>query len=351
MKTFRTIGLMSGTSLDGLDIAYCKFTLNKNKWEYTILHAKTYPYSQQWRERLQTVENQSALDFIKTDTELGIYFGQKTNDFIAHYKINKQEIDAIASHGHTIFHRPELGFSTQIANGSQIGATTNITTINDFRSLDVALGGQGAPLVPIGDLLLFNTYDFCLNLGGIANISVKTKNEDIQAFDLCFANMANNYICNQIGLAYDDKGQLAQTGKTDHSLLQQLLSTVEEQKQSLGKEFFTQHLLPILNRSTIEPKDKLHTIGEYLAITISNTLENNKKVLVTGGGAYNLFWIEKIKSKTKADIIIPNKQVIDFKEALIFAFLGVLRLEKQINCLQSVTKATKNSIGGSIISV
>jgi len=338
------IGLMSGTSLDGLDIAYCEFYYNKESWSYKIINSKTVEYSISWKNKLQNMENSSALDFIKTDTELGIYFGSQVNNFIAEFKINK--VDAIASHGHTIFHQPELGFTTQIGNGAQIFATTTIKTINDFRTIDVALGGQGAPLVPVGDLLLFNEYKHCLNLGGIANISSK-KNEQINAKDITFANMIGNYLCQDLNITYDDKGSIARSGKLNQELFLFLNSTTENTK-SLGKELFTKVIIPQLENTKISTADKLCTLAHHLASKISENVKPSEDLLITGGGAYNDFWIELIKEKSNANITVPNQTTIEFKEALIFAFLGALKLQNKNNCLKSVTGASRNNVGGVI---
>ncbi len=346
MMTFHIIGLMSGTSLDGLDIAYCKFSFENEKWNYKILASKTYDYSSIWKNRLQNVENESALDFIKTDTELGIYFGKKTNDFITHFNISKDNIDAISSHGHTIFHQPKLGFTTQIGSGAQIFSTTNIRTINDFRSIDVALKGQGAPLVPIGDLLLFRKYEHCLNLGGIANISTKNKGGMI-AKDITYANMIGNFLCLELNIPYDDKGLIAKSGNIDTELLL-FFNNLTKKTKSLGKELFTEIIVPRLNSTKISTADKLCTLAHHLASKISKNVKAEEDLLITGGGAYNDFWVTLIKEKTRANITIPNKTTIEFKEALIFAFLGVLKLQNKVNCLKSVTGATRDNIGGVI---
>lgn len=349
-KQYSIIGLMSGTSLDGLDIAYCQFIYKNNKWEYSILFSKTYKYSEYWKKTLENIENLSALEFIKTDSELGILYAEKVNDFIYENQINKQEIDAIASHGHTIFHQPSLGFSTQIGNGAQICAKTGIKTILDFRSLDVALGGQGAPLVPIGDELLFSEYDYCVNIGGIANIS-SNQNEIRIAKDITFANMIGNYICEKIQQEFDDKGKIAASGTLDESFLIFLNSIVNQSTEgntSLGKETFIQHIKPYIDNSNLLVKDLLHTLAHHLTDKISENINPKSNILITGGGAFNDFWIQLLEKKTKSKIATPNKQLIEFKEALIFAFLGALRLENKANCLASVTGASKDNIGGVI---
>lgn len=347
---YHIIGLMSGTSLDGLDIAYCQFNYENESWSYKILASKTYEYSKEWVCKLKTVENSTALDFIKTDTELGRYFGEKINTFISTFKINKSEIDAIASHGHTIFHQPHLGFTTQIGNGAQICAVSQLKTIVDFRSLDVALNGQGAPLVPIGDKLLFETFDYCLNLGGIANISTH-KNGISKAKDITFANMIGNYLCEEINLPFDDKGAVAKKGKLNKQLikfLNELTSFKKLNNKSLGKETFTNEIKPFLNKLNIKTEDKLYTLSIHIANKIAEVTTPYSTLLITGGGAFNDFWVEQIKEKTNTIITIPSPEIIEFKEALIFAFLGALRLSEKDNCLSFVTNAKKDNIGGAI---
>ncbi|MDP3558324.1 MAG: anhydro-N-acetylmuramic acid kinase [Bacteroidota bacterium] len=342
------IGIMSGTSLDGLDIALCQFDINNDSYNYSIKKAVTINYSQEWAKLLKDIKNASAEDYFKLNSLYGKFIGEKINEFL---KGTDLIPDAIASHGHTIFHQPKLGFSTQIGCGATIAATTRITTVCDFRSLDVANGGQGAPLVPIGDKLLFSEYEACLNIGGIANISFNDKGGNRIAYDICEANMLLNYLSEKIGQAYDRGGELAKTGKINNELLNKLNSQKyysQKGAKSIGREWFEQIILPLIENSGIEIKDLLATTTEHVAQIIANDLVNKKNVLVTGGGAFNSFLIESIKSKTSCEIIIPDAETINFKEALIFAFLGYLRLNKKINTLSSVTGAKSDSIGGAV---
>lgn len=346
---FRVIGTMSGTSLDGLDLALCTFTYNKDKWRYTIERAKTYPHSTEWKHKLATAETMTGIDLMHLHNEFGIYTGLLINDFM---KEEKQHVDFIASHGHTIFHLPHKGLTLQIGNGAHIAATTGINTICDFRSLDVALGGQGAPLVPIGDKLLFFDYDYCLNLGGFANISYDNNGERI-AYDICPVNIIVNHLVKERGLSYDPEGRIGSAGSLNNPLLTELNNLPFYQStgpKSLGKEWVLENILPILGKYPILLEDKLRTFYEHIAIQLTNAFgsENTKKVLITGGGAYNAFLIGLLKEKTEATIDIPSSDIIEFKEALIFAFLGVLRYRNEINCLKSVTGASKDNVGGII---
>ena len=344
-NSLKILGIMSGTSLDGLDLALCDFSTQNNSVSFKLLAFQTIAYEPVWKERLQNVFEASAEQYFKLHSLYGEFMAEKVNDFL---KENNQTVNYIASHGHTVFHRPQLGFTTQLGCGATIAAKTGFDTICDFRSLDVALNGQGAPLVPIGDRDLFSASESCLNIGGIANISF-TKNGITSAFDICIANMALNYLTESIGKAYDDGGALAASGKSNGELLQQLLD-LNTEKQSLGREWFEQHFLPVLNTSTISLNDKLATCVEYMVFHISSILkqENLNSVLITGGGAYYTFLIERLKANYNGSINIPGDKIIQFKEAIIFAYLGYLRVSEQINTLSSVTKASRDSVGGCV---
>lgn len=341
------IGVMSGTSLDGLDIAFCSFVYDRN-WRFEIKQAETIPYSENWKHRLRNAPALSGIDLYKLHNDFGKYIGAAVKHFI-----NKHQIKAhlIASHGHTVFHQPENKLTLQIGNGAEIAAETGITSISDFRSFDVALGGQGAPLVPIGDELLFSEYDYCINIGGFANISFKEKKQRL-AYDISPANIILNQLAQQLGHAYDENGHLGRSGKLNHQLIKQLNDLPYYRQnfpKSLGKEWLDQHFIPVLNDSNLSIPDQLTTIYHHIADQISKSItKTNSKVLISGGGAYNQYLIELIKQRSKSTIEIPNKTIIDFKEALIFAFLGTLRYQNQINCLCSVTGAKRDSCGGII---
>lgn len=350
MKSYNVIGIMSGTSLDGLDIAYCKFQEEKRLWKFEILEAETITYPESWLSRLQKLPFSNAMEFAQTHADYGHYIGKETANFINKHKL---EVDFISSHGHTIFHQPILGFTTQIGDGASIAAETGLDVICDFRSLDVALQGQGAPLVPIGDRLLFSAFDFRLNLGGFANISFE-ENEKTYAFDIAPANIALNYFANKEGLAFDENGQLAAKGSPIPELLQKLNALPYYQingSKSLGREWLETEFLPLIE-SSYPVKDILSTLIQHLtyqiALVLKRSSKKTKKLLITGGGAYNSFLIDQLKGKTNCEIIIPSKSLIEFKEALIFAFLGVLRIEEQTNTLKEVTGAIGNSIGGAL---
>lgn len=351
-ENYNAIGLMSGTSLDGLDIVYVSFFYSvENQWSFKIKFAKTVSYPSKLKEKLANSKQLSGLDLMLLNNQLALFFGKCVTDFIAKNNIKKSSIDFIASHGHTVFHQSEQHLTTQIGSGAVLAATTNLTTISDFRSIDVALGGHGAPLVPIGDKLLFAKYDYCLNIGGIANISYK-KNKQHIAFDVCPANLVLNALSTTLGKSFDEDGKLAASGKINKVLLKQLnLLAYYNQipPKSLGSEWIENNVFPLLATFNISVEDKLCTFSEHIAIQLSKIFTGtNKTIFATGGGVLNLFLVERIKLHTKCTIVLPNKQLIEFKEALIFAFLGVLRYRNEVNCLASVTGAKRNNVGGSI---
>lgn len=352
MTMYSVIGVMSGTSLDGLDIVLCTFRKKHYFWEYNILKAKTVEYTNKWRKRITNASKSSSYEFIKLHKEYGNYIGKNINIFL---NKGKYDPDFISSHGHTIFHEPENRLTFQIGDGANIAATTGITTISDFRNLDTALAGQGAPLVPAGDELLFHEYDYCLNLGGFSNISFSDNNKRI-AFDICPVNIILNELAGSINMNYDKDGKLGSKGSVNDKLLNEL-NNIDFYKQSppksLSGEWLENHFSPILKRHKISVPDKIRTIYEHIVFQIKKVLtgNNNNTVLITGGGAYNKFLISLLQQINNCHLIIPGKIIIEYKEALIFAFLGVLRYRNEINCLSSVTGAQYDNIGGTIFRI
>lgn len=338
---------MSGTSLDGVDLVYAKFNKNEYK-DFEIIHAATIPYNLQWKQILQNGIYASKKELESLDNMFGNHLGKVAADFINNYKIT--EVDFIASHGHTILHQPEKGITLQIGNGQLIAAKTKQKVVCDFRTQDVKLGGQGAPLVPIGDELLFADYNYCLNLGGFSNISFKV-NEERVAFDISPVNIVLNYYANKINLAYDDKGKIASEGKINQQLLEKLNALDFYQKKppkSLGLEWVQKEIFPLIDNCEKDIPNILSTFTEHIAFQIGRIIKNNSSVLVTGGGVFNQFLMERIEFYAGVEIPLPDKKLINFKEALIFAFLGLLRVDNQVNCLKSVTGASKNHSSGVI---
>ena len=349
MRDFKVIGLMSGSSLDGVDIAYVNFSHDNKRWFFQIVEAGNVPYSSYWKEQLAEAFNKKPEDLKELDKEYGRYLGTITKRFIEKYEL---EPKLIASHGHTIFHRPDEGFTLQIGDGQEIAKATGITTVNDFRSEDVMKGGQGAPLVPIGDRHLFADYPICLNIGGIANVSYEYEGKRI-AYDICIANQMLNYLANKLGYDYDNNGSFARQGKVNLDLLKTFNDNSyydKEAPKSLGREFFEKYQHQIIEESSLDIRDILATATEHIASQIvkSTDILEKSKMLITGGGAKNNYLVERISELSKHEVVIPDSMIIDYKEALIFAFLGTLKMEGKINVLSSVTGATSDSSSGTI---
>lgn len=349
MRDFKVIGLMSGSSLDGVDIAYVNFSHDNKRWFFQIVEAGNVPYSSYWKEQLAEAFNKKPEDLKELDKEYGRYLGTITKRFIEKYEL---EPKLIASHGHTIFHRPDEGFTLQIGDGQEIAKATGITTVNDFRSEDVMKGGQGAPLVPIGDRHLFADYPICLNIGGIANVSYEYEGKRI-AYDICIANQMLNYLANKLGYDYDNNGSFARQGKVNLDLLKAFNDNSyydKEAPKSLGREFFEKYQHQIIEESSLDVRDIIATATEHIASQIvkSTDMLEKSKMLITGGGAKNNYLVERISGLSKHEVVIPDTMIIDYKEALIFAFLGTLKMEGKINVLSSVTGATSDSSSGTI---
>ena len=348
---YRILGLMSGTSMDGLDIVCCIFSQVKGKWNFRIEACNTYPYTDEWQKILKNVYFFGAPELIKADHDYGRLLGESCKSFIKEYGLLPE---LIASHGHTVFHRPLEGFSYQIGNGNDIAAVTGIPVVFDFRSLDISQGGNGAPLVPAGDRLLFSEYSSCVNLGGFSNISMSDYSQTI-AYDICPVNIVLNYFAEKMGVKYDKDGELGMSGTINAGLLKELDNLAyykQAHPKSLGLEYIHSTLLPVFDNYKLDIRDILRTYYEHIAGKIAQAIsfEGNSKSLFTGGGAKNIFLMQLIKNKTNVEIVIPEEEIIDFKEAIIFAFLGLLRKLGQINCLASATGAKQNSSGGILIS-
>ena len=349
MRDFKVIGLMSGSSLDGVDIAYVNFSHDNKKWFFQIVEAGNVPYSEYWKEQLSQAFNKDKDELKKLDKEYGRYLATITKKYIKKYEM---EPKLIASHGHTIFHRPEEGFTLQIGDGQEIANATGIMTINDFRTEDVEKGGQGAPLVPIGDRHLFAEYPICLNIGGIANVSYETDDKRI-AYDICMANQLLNYLAGKLGYDYDNNGNFARQGSVNQELLNILNDNpyyIQNAPKSLGREFFENVQHKVIDDSQLSVYDLLATATEHIALQIANATNHLEatKMLITGGGAKNQYLINRIQALSKHEIIIPETMIIDYKEALIFAFLAALKMEGKINVLSSVTGASSDSSSGKI---
>jgi anhydro-N-acetylmuramic acid kinase len=350
---YSIIGLMSGTSGDGLDVGYFHYE-KSDRWSFQINRAKTFPFPQTLGEKLSKAHLLSSLDLAFLDVDFGRWMGEKVKDFCEEVQIVPE---AVCSHGHTVFHQPEKSLSLQIGNGWALHQACGFRVINDFRMLDVQLGGQGAPLVPIGDKLLFPEMDYCINLGGIANISMELGEKRI-AFDCCPFNLLLNEQAAKLGASYDQSGAWAKEGQVNHSLLSNLNDLNFYKKRdpkSLGREDIEREFIPEIRNSDISERDILSTLVEHYAIQISEVIRKNQrtetpKVLLTGGGAYNFYFIERLNYHLAGNWIHSSapSNLIEFKEAMIFGFLGVLRLREENNSLASVTGAERDSCGGTV---
>jgi anhydro-N-acetylmuramic acid kinase len=347
---YRVTGLMSGSSLDGVDLAFCYFFHGQSGWGFRIIKAETIPYPASLLERLSATSFRDQAEMNELDTDLGRFFAGQINAFHNRHGLHP---DLVASHGHTLLHEPGRGITFQAGNGEVMAKETGLTVVNDFRKADVAQGGQGAPLVPAGDRLLFGDFGACLNLGGIANISYETAEDRRIAYDICPVNMALNWLARRAGKAYDKGGAMAAEGKVDGPLLEALNHLDYYRKpppKSLGREWFLSEFLPVLEREPLDPSDLMATAVEHICIRIAMqiALSGVQTVLVTGGGAMNQFLMERLYGHTQVKLEVPGRKLVQFKEAMIFAFLGVLRIRHEINCLSSVTGGAKDLSTGEI---
>jgi anhydro-N-acetylmuramic acid kinase len=352
MNKYRVIGLMSGTSLDGLDIAYCHIWEKNKQWFFDIQRTKSISYNEEIRLKLKNALLLTATELLEFNNSYGTWLGMQTKSFIDEFSL---EVDFISSHGHTVHHQPEKGFTYQIGAGQHLANASNCKVVCDFRTNDVSLGGQGAPLVPIGDELLFKQYDFCLNLGGISNISFEHQGKRI-AYDIGLANMILNYVTQKIGLSYDDGGELARKGIKNQEMLAALNGLAYYKlpyPKSTGYEWFLKEVVPVVETTDDSVENLLHTsihhICDQIVIqTRKYSLKKESSILVTGGGALNTFLMKTLQEKFEnaTQISISDNTLIEFKEALVFAFMGVLRVENKVNILSSVTGAKKDSSSG-----
>jgi anhydro-N-acetylmuramic acid kinase len=357
---YNVIGLMSGSALDGLDIAFVHFEETAGKWEFEILESACIPYSAEWKKKLSNPGSLSAFDYMLLHTRYGHYIGQCVNDFLQEKNLAFC-VQLIASHGHTAFHFPTAHMTAQLGDGAAIAADTGIRTITDFRNVDIALGGQGAPLVPIGEKMLFPAFDFFLNIGGIANLSAKL--DSFVGFDVCPANRVLNVLSANTEKGFDENGALASKGNLNEKLLALLNDKTYYQQsfpKSLSNEFGLNELLPLIFRQNLSTQDALRTYVEHIVVQISKSLNQLKnsitdrsglRLLVTGGGTHNSFLVDRLKDKmsdTGIELVIPSEKIIDYKEALIIALMGALRWREDNNVMHSVTGAAKDSINGAV---
>lgn len=347
-SNYHIIGVMSGTSLDGIDLAEINFNYSEGKWNFKIGNAETVPYSSYWKKELRKAVSFSREKLERLDFKYTEKLSEEILSFI--HRNNIQEIDAISSHGHTILHRPEKGFTLQIGNLPRLAKLISRKVVCDFRVQDVKMGGQGAPLVPIGDRLLFSEYNYCLNLGGFANISSEVIGSRI-AYDICPVNIVLNGYAEKLGNDYDEAGNWARSGNINSELLKKLNALPfysEKPPKSLGLEWVKENIFPLLDTLDIASEDVLRTFTEHIAIQLANQFANSASVLITGGGVYNSFLIERLENLCSIQVVIPSAEIIEYKEALIFGLLGVLKIRDEVNCLASVTGAKMDHSSGEV---
>lgn len=350
---------MSGSSLDGLDIAFVEFHENGGKWSFQIEEAECLPYDEEWVTRLKSATSLNALDYQQLHTDYGHYLGEQVNSFIE--KKNLQyKVALIGSHGHTTFHVPAKKMTAQLGDGAAIAAETRLPVVSDLRALDVAFGGQGAPIVPIGEKVLLGNYNYFLNLGGIANIS--SNSEKYIAFDVCAANRVLNMLANEVDKDYDENGSLAAKGKLNQALLDELNELsyyAQSYPKSLANEFGTEEVFPIVKKHELSSEDALRTYTEHIAVQIKRSVQSLKEfhsaeeqqLLVTGGGAFNGFLIKRLKAllgEVGVAVVIPDKNIVAYKEAMIMAFIAILRWREESTVISSVTGASRSSVGGAL---
>ena len=360
---YRAIGLMSGSSLDGLDIVYTELDNSAGKWSYQIICTDCIAYNDYWYNNLKNALHLSVQEYSVLHTAYGHWIGEQANNFIDTNNLH-HKVQIIASHGHTVFHAPDKNTTLQIGDGAAIAAVTGINTVSDLRAMDLALGGQGAPIVPLGEKLLFADYGFCLNLGGIANLSCNTGQSYI-AYDVCAANRVLNMLAAELGKPFDDGGRLARSGVIDTVLLTQL-NNLDYYKQpfpkSLDNSFGTDTVFALITKQQPEPRDALRSYTEHIVQQLvyainqllpraDKTNNRHQQLLVTGGGAFNTFLIDRLRESLGVfgiQLVVPEAAVVANKEALIMALLGVLRWREENTVLHTVTGASRSSIGGAV---
>jgi anhydro-N-acetylmuramic acid kinase len=353
---YNAIGLMSGSSLDGLDIVFAEFNEQGGKWSYEIRESECYSYDAEWKNKLESATSLSAEEYLLLHSEFGHYLGREVHRFIQSHGL-EYKVALVASHGHTTFHRPDRRMTAQLGDGAAIAAELGLPVITDLRALDVALGGQGAPIVPIGEKLLLGGHEYYLNIGGIANISFSS--DTYIAYDVCPANRVLNLLAGEAGKEFDDRGAMAASGTINAEVLSRL--NAQEYygypyPKSLANDFGTGILYPIVRAAGNVP-DALRTYIEHICDQLKNAIlrlppsRKGARMLVTGGGALNDFLVNRLKTRLEVlgvELVVPSPELISNKEALIMAFIGVLRWRQESNVLSSVTGATRDSAGGAV---
>ena len=358
---YRTIGLMSGSSLDGLDIVFAELNENSGNWEYEIKAADCLEYPEEWKTRLQEAVSLNALDYLLLHTEYGNYLGKEVNRFIEKNDLHYQ-VSLIASHGHTTFHVPSKKMTAQLGDGSAIAAETKLPVVSELRALDIAFGGQGAPIIPVGEKLLWKDHSMFLNIGGIANISFNLPDTYI-AYDVCPANRVMNMIAQRVNKDFDAGGEMAALGNVHEGLLEKINASDyyrQPYPKSLANSFGTAEMYPLVRSFGLTHNDELRTYTEHVVTQVKRAVvdglsmqakDTDKKLFVTGGGAFNHFLIQRLSEVLKpegVEVVVPGEEIVKYKEALVMALIGVLRWRQEYNVYATVTGAERNSIGGAL---
>lgn len=352
-RDVRILGVMSGSSLDGLDLAVCRFWMEREDLHYSLEHTDTIAFSDPLVDALGSAYDSSGSAIFRVEQLFTSECAELIQRFISESDL---KVDIIGFHGHTVFHEPQDGFTVQIGDGHQLSQKLSIDVIGDFRSKDVALGGQGAPLAPIVEKHLFKDYRLFLNLGGIANISIHN-NDQIIAFDITACNQALNYLSQHLGEEYDDKGKLARSGSLKNDLLSQLSQIPylsDCAPKSLSNTWVKNEFIPMLKKDQGSINDQLNTVVEHIAIETANAIPDHStqgELLVTGGGAHNDYLIERMDYHLRPKGVKcarPSEKLINYKEAILMSLMAYLRIMEQPNCLASVTGASRDSSTGII---
>lgn len=354
-NVYRVIATMSGSSLDGLDIAYAHIQLDPEP-AFRIVAADTFAYTDAELQVLRTVSRTGT----HADDQTDQWFGAVSAAYISAFlrQLGYPPVDLVASHGHTTLHKPSLGISQQIGDPQVMANALRLPVIARFRQADVDAGGQGAPLVPLCDQLFFSEYDACLNIGGIANISFETPQGRV-GFDICGANQILNFFAEQAGWPYDAEGEMAAAGEMDPALFDQLNAVpflAAPYPKSLDNHFVHRAFIEPLQRAPLMLNDKLATAAHHIAYQIARVIEQQPgrraladyRLLVTGGGAFNRHLIRLIRDHARIQVQLPDTIIIQYKEALAMALMGVLRFQNRSNFLPSVTGASAAVSGGVI---
>jgi len=344
-------GVMSGSSLDGLDIAIVHFSPNSD-WQ--LLWSYDIPYTPEWVSRLKNYHLLSSTEYVSLKFDFSRYIGELVGDALGDYSGN---VDYVSFHGHTLLHLPEKGITEQIGNGGVLAAILNIPTITDFRTQDVTKGGVGTPLAPLVELNLFKGHDYYLNLGGIANITKLIDAAKLMAYDVCPCNQVLNYFSNQMGKDYDEGGEIARSGTINKNLIDYLNSIPyfdQNPPKSLDNNWIMNEVIPNFPAGKIE--DTLHTFCNWVAECIANEVEESKasSLMVSGGGAHNTYFMECLTSRLSSkncELHLPSKEIIDFKEAILMSLMAYKYINGESNVLCSVTGASSDSIGGALYKI